>query len=207
MMGTGSSVYQPRYLSDSGRLFFHSNEALVPQDVNGVMDVYQFEPEGEGDCARQSVTFAELSAGCVGLISSGGSAEESVFMDASANGNDVFFLTAARLRPEDFDNSLDMYDAQVCTSGSPCLPVPAAGPPPCVTGDGCKPSPSPQPSVFGPAPSATFSGAGNVIAPTPTVVKAKSKPAKCRRGFVKRKRRCVRKLGAKRAKRSAKGRK
>jgi hypothetical protein len=61
--------------------------------------------------------------------------------------------------------------------------------------------------VFGPAPSATFSGAGNVIAPTPTVVKAKSKPAKCRRGFVKRKRGCVRKLRAKRAKRSAKGRK
>jgi hypothetical protein len=207
MMGNSRYVYQPRYLSDSGRLFFNSNEALVPQDVNGVMDVYQFEPEGEGDCSRQSVTFAELSAGCVGLISSGGSAEESAFMDASANGNDVFFLTAARLRPEDFDNSLDMYDARVCTSSSPCLPVPSAGPPPCVTGDGCKPSPSPQPSVFGPAPSATFSGAGNVIAPALTVVKAKSKPAKCRRGFVKRKRRCVRKLRAKRAKRSAKGRK
>lgn len=207
MMGQGSYVYQPRYLSDSGRLFFNSNEALVPQDVNGVMDVYQFEPEGEGDCTNQSVTFAELLAGCVGLISSGGSAEESAFMDASANGNDVFFLTAARLRPEDFDNSLDMYDARVCTGSSPCLPVPAAGPSSCVTGDACKPSSSPQPSVFGAPPSATFSGAGNVIAPAPTVVKAKSKSAKCRRGFVKRKKRCVRKFRTKRAKRFAKGRK
>jgi hypothetical protein len=202
-----AAIYQSKYLSDSGRLFFNSSDALVPQDVNGTVDVYQYEPEGEGDCTRGSVTFGEASGGCVGLISSGSSAEESVFMDASENGNDVFFLTAAKLRPEDVDNAIDMYDARVCTNSSPCLPVPAASPPPCSTGDSCKPSPSPQPAVFGAAPSATFSGAGNVIASTPTVVRAKSKPAKCRRGFVKRKRRCVRKLSTKRAKRSAKGRK
>ena len=28
-------VYQPRYLSDSGRLFFNSSDALVPRDING----------------------------------------------------------------------------------------------------------------------------------------------------------------------------
>jgi Tol biopolymer transport system component/DNA-binding beta-propeller fold protein YncE len=201
------SAYQPRYLSDTGRLFFMSNEGLVAQDVNGTMDVYEYESEGEGNCTRASVTFGEASGGCVGLISSGGSGEESVFMDASENGSDVFFLTAAKLRPEDYDNALDMYDAHVCTSSSPCIPLPPPSPPPCSTVDACKPALSPQPTVFGAAPSATFSGAGNVIAPTPTVVKAKSKPAKCRRGFVKRKRGCVRKLRAKRAKRSAKGRK
>jgi hypothetical protein len=159
-----ASVYQSRYLSDNGRLFFDSNEALVPQDVNGTMDVYEYEPEGEGDCTRASSTFQEASGGCVDLISSGSSAEESAFMDASESGNDVFFLTAARLRPEDYDNAPDLYDARVCTDSSPCLPVPAAAPPPCVTGDGCRPAPSPQPSVFGAAPSATFSGAGNVTA-------------------------------------------
>jgi hypothetical protein len=198
-VNTGASVYQSRYLSDAGRLFFTSNDALVPQDVNGVMDVYEFELEGVGDCASASATFNRATGGCVSLISSGGSGEESAFMDASENGNDVFFLTAAKLRPEDYDTALDMYDARVCTSSSPCIPVPPASPPPCSTGDSCKPAPSPQPSVFGAAPSATFSGAGNLIAPTPTVVKGKSKPAKCRRGFVKRKRRCVRKLKAKRA--------
>jgi len=162
----GVAIYQPRYLSDSGRMFFDSDDALVPQDVNGTMDVYEYELEGDGDCTRSGSTFGEMSDGCVSLISSGGSAEESVFMDASQNGDDAFFLTAARLRPEDFDNALDLYDARVCTSGSPCVPLPAPVVPPCVTGDGCKPSPSPQPSIFGAAPSATFSGVGNVTAPS-----------------------------------------
>ena len=31
----GTAVYQSRYLSDSGRLFFNSFDALVPQDTNG----------------------------------------------------------------------------------------------------------------------------------------------------------------------------
>ncbi|MGN6372128.1 MAG: hypothetical protein ACTHM1_03940 [Solirubrobacteraceae bacterium] len=156
-----TSVYQSRYLSDSGRLFFMSSDALVPQDVNGTMDVYEFEPEGVGDCGSASATFQRAVGGCVSLISSGGSAEESAFMDASENGNDVFFLTAAKLRPEDYDNGLDLYDARVCSKGSPCIPTPPTGPPPCSTGDSCKPAPAPQPTIFGAAPSATFSGIGN----------------------------------------------
>lgn len=166
----GSSLYQSRYLLDSGRLFFMSNDALVPQDVNGAMDVYEYEPDGEGGCNRADATFKEAYGGCVDLISSGGSAEESTFMDASENGNDVFFLTAAKLRPEDYDNTLDLYDARVCSDSSPCLPLPPASPPPCSTGDSCKPAPSPQPTIFGASPSATFSGVGNLASPsTPTV--------------------------------------
>jgi len=165
-----SSLYQSRYLFDSGRLFFMSNDALVPQDVNGAMDVYEYEPEGEGGCNRADATFEEAYGGCVDLISSGGSAEESTFMDASENGDDAFFLTAAKLRPEDYDNTLDLYDARVCSASSPCLPPRAASPPPCVTGDSCKPAPSPQPTIFGASPSATFSGVGNLAsASTPTV--------------------------------------
>jgi WD40-like Beta Propeller Repeat len=160
----GSFPYQTRYLNNDGRLFFNSNEGLVPQDVNGTMDVYEYEPEHVGDCTNASSTFGSAAGGCVGLISSGGSAEESVFIDASESGNDVFFLTAARLRPEDFDTELDMYDAQVCDAGSPCLPVPPASPPPCTTGDSCKPAPTPQPTIFGATPSATFSGIGNLAA-------------------------------------------
>jgi hypothetical protein len=171
----GSYPYQTRYLNNDGRLFFNSDEGLVPQDVNGEMDVYEYEPEGVGDCTNASATFGEAADGCVGLISSGGSAEESVFIDASESGNDVFFLTAARLRPEDFDTELDMYDAQVCSDGSPCLPVPPASPPPCTTGDSCKPAPTPQPTIFGAAPSATFSGPGNVpFGSAPTVASTRS---------------------------------
>jgi hypothetical protein len=36
------ALYQPRYLSNSGRLFFNSADALVPQDVNA------FEVSGVG---------------------------------------------------------------------------------------------------------------------------------------------------------------
>ena len=41
-----------RYLSNSGRLFFDSADALVPQDVNGKEDVYEYEPPGEGSCTE-----------------------------------------------------------------------------------------------------------------------------------------------------------
>jgi DNA-binding beta-propeller fold protein YncE len=155
--------YQSRYLSDSGRLFFNSDGALVPQDVNGSWDAYEYEPSGVGDCASSSVTFSERSDGCVGLISSGSSKGESAFLDASATGGDVFFLTSGKLLSEDRDTILDIYDAHECTSGSPCFAVPPVLPPPCDTGDSCKASPTPQPTIFGSPSSATFSGTGNVV--------------------------------------------
>jgi hypothetical protein len=180
--GTGEAVYQPRFLSDSGRLFFDSKDALVPRDVNGVMDVYQYEPEGvpagEHACTSASgsgsVVFkparafevegrrSEEGAGCVGLISSGTSREEASFLDASESGGDVFFLTTAKLAPQDFDTAHDVYDAHECTAASPCLPASAVAPPPCDTEASCKAAPSPQPDIFGSPASATFSGPGNV---------------------------------------------
>jgi hypothetical protein len=157
---TGQAVHAPRSLSVSGRLFFNSNDALVPQDVNATGDVYQYEPPGEGNCASSSPTLGPRSGGCVSLISSGSSGQESAFLDASESGNDVFFLTAAKLSPQDTDSSYDIYDAHVCTSGSPCLTA-AVTPPDCTTADACRAAPSPQPSIFGPPSSATFSGLGN----------------------------------------------
>ena len=154
--------YQPRFLSDSGRLFFDSNDALVPQDVNGTQDVYEYEPAGVGTCTTSNVTFSERSNGCVGLVSSGSSPEESAFMDASATGGDVFFITLAKLTSQDFDKALDVYDAHECSADVPCYPPVPVSLPVCSTGDSCKAAPSPQPSIFGPAPSATFSGAGNI---------------------------------------------
>jgi DNA-binding beta-propeller fold protein YncE len=163
----GGSRHQPRYLSDAGRLFFDSNDALVPQDVNGTEDVYEYEPPGIGSCTASSVTFAVRSGGCVSLISSGSSAEESAFVDASETGGDAFFVTYSKLLPQDFDNAPDVYDAHECTANVPCYPMPPAVPPVCATGDACKAAPTPQPSLFGPAPSATFSGVGNVSPPSP----------------------------------------
>ena len=128
------STYQPRYLSDDGRLFFDSPEALVPHDTNGLEDVYEYEPVGEGTCTTATssgdAVYSGSAEGCVGLISSGTSNAESAFYDASESGGDVFFVTTGRLVSEDYDKSYDVYDAHVCTSTVPCRTSPVP-PPPC----------------------------------------------------------------------------
>ncbi len=203
--------YQARYLSDSGRLFFNSESALVPQDVNNAQDVYEYEPagilgtEGEPQCTSASVTFSERSGGCVSLISSGISAQPSAFLDASEDGSDVFFITNSRLAVQDPDSAPDVYDAHECTVASPCTPAAVAEPPPCTTEASCKPSPAPQPAIFGPSASATFSGQGN-IAPAPTPLKVTNKAVKCKKGFVKNEKgKCIKKhrKKARRAKRAS----
>jgi hypothetical protein len=175
-LGGALATYQPRYLSDSGRLFFNSPVALVPQDTNGLEDVYEYEPVGvggTGGCTEASSIFSGRSGGCVGLISGGTSSAESVFYDASENGDDVFFDTAGKLVGEDYDKGNDVYDAHVCSTMVPCKPVPVSSPP-CTSGDSCKAAPTPQPEIFGPAPSATFKGVGNVTASAKPVVGSKS---------------------------------
>jgi hypothetical protein len=167
-----SEWHQPRYLEDSGRLFFDGLDELVPQATNGVADVYEYEPQGVGSCARPG--------GCAALISGGGSAVESLFLDASASGDDAFFYTAERLVPQDADTAYDVYDAHVCSVAAPCTTVPAA-PPPCTTADSCRAAPGPQPAIFGAPPSATFSGTGNLAASATqaaTAQQPKSKPKK-----------------------------
>ncbi len=173
-----AAPYQPRYLSDGGRLFFDSPDALVPQDTNGLEDVYEYEPAGIGSCRSAGATFSERSGGCVSLISSGQSADESFFLDASETGDDAFFATDGKLTGEDVDAAFDVYDAHICSEEASCRAEPVT-PPPCTSGDSCKAAPSPQPEIFGPTPSATFSGTGNVQEEAkPVVKKAKHKPKK-----------------------------
>ncbi|MGA9284189.1 MAG: hypothetical protein WBV85_01985 [Solirubrobacteraceae bacterium] len=185
------ALRQPRYLSDEGRLFFDSSDGLVPQDSNGLEDVYEYEPEGVGSCAQ--------AEGCVGLISSGAAGEESVFFDASASGDDAFFITNAQLTSQDIDSAVDVYDAHVCTETVPCTSWPVS-PPPCNSGDSCKPAPTPQPSIFGAPASATFSGTGNLAQPSAVAHKA-VKPLKKKRHKTKHKSKRV-KRKAKKAHRS-----
>ena len=190
--------YQPRYLSDSGRLFFDSADALVPQDSNGLEDVYEYEPEGVGGCTSATSSGSWVFVGeeddspvdgCIGLISSGTSRKESAFLDASDSGDDIFFLTTAQLVPQDTDTAYDVYDAHVCSEAVPCLSTPVS-PPPCTTEEWCKAAPAPQPAIYGAPSSATFTGAGNPAPTTfrPTVQKAK-KRAKAKRVKVERRRR------------------
>jgi hypothetical protein len=182
-----NAIYQPRYLSDSGRLFFNSSDGLVPVDSNGQGDVYEWEPDGVGPedarCAPAAASGSEVfkpakafeaggqsgveDAGCVALISSGTSAQESAFLDASETGSDVFFLTTSHLVRADVEGGLSVYDAHECTSVSPCLPAEPEGSPPCDTADSCRAAPTPQPEIYGAPASATFSGSGNIIPEVP----------------------------------------
>ncbi len=106
--GNNIEPYQPRYLSDSGRLFLETLDALVPQDTNGALDVYEYEPEGvpagERSCSAGSVSGSEVfesarsaevagrlvqsGAGCVALVSAGTSPDPSSFLGASEGGGE-----------------------------------------------------------------------------------------------------------------------
>jgi hypothetical protein len=206
--GWTTQLYQSRYLSgDSGRLFFDSSDALVPQDTNNVEDVYEYEPPqgGEGSppndtCTTQSAIYVPASGGCVSLISSGTSPESSSFMDTSETGNDVFFLTTARLSVRDVDSAYDIYDARVGGGEpEPTKPVECQG-------DACQ-SPVGAPEDLTPG-SLTFSGPGNPTPPPPVVKTTTKQTTKCARGKRREYGRCVkRKAKRKKAKQSTRRRK
>jgi hypothetical protein len=149
---TWENEFHPsRVLSDDGsRLFFNSFDALVLEDTNGAQDVYQWEEQGTGGC--------EKAEGCISLISTGQSPQKSEFIDASADGEDVFIRTKSSIDPDD-PGLYDLYDARV--GGG--YPIPTE-PPPCV-GDACQSVPS-APNDPTPA-SAGFRGAGSPPARKP----------------------------------------
>ena len=137
--------YLPRNLSADGRrVFFNSQDALVPGDRNGKQDVYEYED------------------GSPHLISSGTSNTDSAFVDASGSGDDVFFKTSQQLVGQDVDQSWDIYDARV--GGGFAFSPPAGS---CV-GDACRPPGSGAPSGLS-AGSVTFAGPGDTVAPAPSV--------------------------------------
>lgn len=81
---------------DGQRIFFHTDEALVPEDRNEARDVY------------------EWVAGGVGLISSGQGTLPAHFEAVSPDGTTAVFLSAATLLPRDRDGGdLDLYAARI----------------------------------------------------------------------------------------------
>jgi hypothetical protein len=137
-----------RAMSDDGAyVFFDTADSLVPQDVNGSLDVY------------------EWHEGRLSLISSGSDAAPSFFLGASADGSDVFFGTHARLVPADTDTAGDVYDARICTAADPCIAPAASGSALC-EGDACQSAPEAQ--LESTPGSLTFAGAGNAPSSGPS---------------------------------------
>lgn len=145
-IGWHTSTEQQRYLFNSGRLFFDSAATLTPNDINGHTNVYEWEPQGVGGCTGTKP--------CVSLISGGTGTKDSQFVDADAEGNNVFITSFERLAPSDGDENEDLYDVRV--DGG----LNAQAAPPC-QGEACRPAISSAPSIYGAPTSETFDGVGN----------------------------------------------
>jgi len=182
--------------ADGDRVFFQTQTPLVPQDTNtGTVAP----GSGHNSSEPQGMDVYEWENGVVYLISSGESARDSFFLDNSETGDDVFFATVAALTPGHTDNGYAVYDARVPRAGD-TLPPTAV---PC-EGSVCQ-GPANVPSPLTPPASATFSGLGNPVPEvTPPPSKAARKAVKCKKGFVKKKNKCVKRP---KAAKSAKGRK
>lgn len=174
-IGDGEALYQSRYLDDSGRLFFDSPDALVPQAVNHTENVYEYEPPGEGSCSESSATYDAAAGGCVSLISPGTSGQESEFLDASESGDDVFFLSAARLTPQAPATGYDVYDAHVCAAGWACAaPSQPVGVVVCESAPECRASNAPSAGTASSPASVNLEGAGNLTPATTSMPKPKA---------------------------------
>lgn len=131
-----------RNLSDDGsRVFFMSADALVPQDQNGKYDVY------------------EWTGGAVHLISSGRGVTNSYFLDASANGDDVFFTSFESQSAAQTDGTQAIYNARV---GAP--PPSDAAPPAACEGESCRQESSGPPAFVDPASMAPGDRPGTALA-------------------------------------------
>lgn len=157
----------PRPISEDGEyVFFDTAEALVPQDTNGKVDVY------------------EWHNGTVSLITTGQSASSSFFLDSSSyvnprgetvEGGNVFFGTHSQLVPQDTDTEGDLYDARIKGGFAT-----SAGTGPC-EGDAC--DNPPLPPVFQAPATLTLASSGNFAPEVTTSKKAtKKKLIRCPKG-------------------------
>ena len=129
-------------LTDDGEaVFFQTADALVPGDMDGTQDVYQWKDGG------------------LSLISSGHSATPDYLYAMTPDGHDVFFTTTEALVPQAGDGGVPaIYDARI-GGGFPVAPAPL----PC-QGDACQGNPSASPPPLE-AASAALEGSGNVKPP------------------------------------------
>jgi hypothetical protein len=167
-MNTGHSP-----LSSSGDFVFPTPTPLVSADQNTAgpgqipevgSDIYEWR-DGRLLLVTDGLTSSQTTA-------IGGGGPEVVGVTPS--GHDVFFTQQAQLTPDAIDTYTRLYDARI--GGGFAFPTP---PPPCPL-EACQGTPRGVPEESRPG-SADFAGAGNVA----------SRSARCRKGKVRQKGRCV----------------
>jgi hypothetical protein len=162
-------------LTNDGRVFFNSTDALAPRDLDETGDAFEWETQGAGTCGPESPNLSPGTGDCLSLISTGSSAFASSLLGVSADGTDAYFFTRDILVPQDENGTLvKIYDARV-GGGFPYT----APPPPCKASDECHGAGSPPPPLR--AINTITGDRGNEVS------------IKCKARFVKRHGKCVRK--------------
>jgi NHL repeat len=162
-------------LTDDGRVFFDSRDALAAGDTDHKQDVYEWEAPGTGTCQSGSLTYNNAIGACLGLISAGTSASDSSLLSVGADGTDAYFFTRDSLAPQDENGpTMKIYDARE-EGGFPYV-FPEVT---CKASDECHGAASPTPP-----PIQAGSEAG-----TPSNFKAQAKG--CKKGFLKKHGHCV----------------
>jgi hypothetical protein len=178
----------PTMSHDGSFVFFMSPVGLTPGALNDVqIGTTEYHGRFEPTYAQNVYEWHE---GHVFLISDGRDVSSDpsgvcqVFsavclLGSDGSGANVFFSTTDSLVPQDTDSQLDVYDARVCTAGAPCIAAPS--PVVACQGEACRGVPPGAPSLLS-AASASFAGAGNLVAPARhVVVKRKARPKRRRR--------------------------
>ena len=165
--GASLTFHLNRSISDDGRfVFFNTREQLAFEDENGASDVYEF----------------DTATNAVHLISSGRGRSDQTFLDASADGHDVFFTSRDELRSTDRDQSMDLYDARI--NGAPDPGVESVAP---CAGDACK-APASTHGERKPPPTVHVGGAQDLreTSNVPALFTLQRLSAAQRRGLVRR---------------------
>jgi hypothetical protein len=143
------------FMTDDGRTFYSTKDALVPFDTDGLFDTYEY-VDGRPQLISSGTANQDTWGGALILFPESTIGLEGV----SADGVDVFFSTFQTLVPEDGNGEfIKFYDAR--TGGGFAA---TAGPPPCQAADECHgtgSSVAPPPQV---GTSAPLGSTGNVKA-------------------------------------------
>jgi hypothetical protein len=181
---TPSSAVGPvRAMSNDGSyVFFDTPTPLVPQATNATLDVY------------------EWHEGTISLLSSGAEEGPSYFLGSSSyvtpggetiEGGNVFIGTHDKLIAADTNKVGNVYDVRICVAESPCIQPPPGETALC-EGSSCQ-SPPAEPLDATPT-SLTFAGPGDASSETQsTKAIAKKIVPKCKKGYEKKKGKCVKK--------------
>jgi hypothetical protein len=131
---TTSLVHIQNVTDDGATVFFETQDALVPADVNSAWDVYEWK------VGQQPY-----------LLSSGHNSLPTFLYGMSADGRDVFFRSSERLVPQDPSTVSSIYDARAGGGFPFTLPVPRC------QDDNCQGTPATAPQ-FSDVGSATVQG-------------------------------------------------